>query len=282
MERRALGKSGEMLSVVGFGGIVVMSETQADADRWVAEAIERGVNYFDVAPTYGNAEERFGPALQPYRRDVFLACKTIKRDRKGAQTGLERSLRRLRTDHLDLYQFHGVSSMDDVEQILAPGGALEAVVAAREKGLVRFIGFSAHAEEPGCALLDAFDFDAVMFPVNYVAWLGGNFGPRLMQAATRKGVGVLALKALARTVWKQGEKRTWPKCWYKPVETPEECALALRWTLSKPVTAAPSPSHAQLLWWQCDAAEDLTPLTPAEEARLRKMVARLEPIFRAD
>ena len=97
MERRALGKTGERLSIVGFGGIVVKDETDGSASQLVAQAIERGINYFDVAPAYGNAEVRLGPALEPYRDQVFLACKTQKRDKAGAARELRRSLERLRT-----------------------------------------------------------------------------------------------------------------------------------------------------------------------------------------
>jgi len=282
MQQRALGQTGEVLSVVGFGGIVVTRETPEDAAHYVGGAIDRGVNYFDVAPTYGNAEDRLGPALEPYRKDVFLACKTGKWDADAARESIEGSLRRLRTDHVDLLQLHGVSSVADAERILGAGGALEAFVAARERGLTRFLGFSAHSEVAGCALLDAFDFDTVMYPINYVTWLNGGFGPRLMAKAQEKGTGVLALKALAQTHWPEGGTRSWPKCWYKPVDTPEEARLALRFTLSKPVTAAVSPSHAELLWWMCDAADDLTPLSDDERAHLEESAASLEPIFSAE
>nr|MBC8191083.1 aldo/keto reductase [FCB group bacterium] len=120
MEKRKLGKTDEYLSIVGFGGIVLTDEEPENAKQIVATAVEeRGINYFDVAPSYGNAEERLGPALEPYRDSVFLACKTGKRDAKGAEEELHQSLKYLRTDHFDLYQFHGVSSMEDVEKIMA-------------------------------------------------------------------------------------------------------------------------------------------------------------------
>lgn len=279
MEKRVLGKTGESLSVVGFGGIVVAGETAEDATRCVAEAVDRGINYFDVAPTYGNAEERLGPALEPYRDSVFLACKTIERSGEKAAAGLRASLKRLRTDHVDLYQFHGVTTSEDVETITATGGALDAVVKAREEGLVRYIGMSAHSQEAAIALLACFDFDTVMFPLNYVCWHQGRFGEKLLAEAQKRGIGVLALKSLARTKWKKDEKRAWPKCWYAPVETPQEAAMALRFTLSKPVTAAVSPSHAELLWWMCDAAEKLTPLSEQEEKAVAAASIGLDPIF---
>ena len=281
IERRELGKTDEKLSVVGFGGIVVMNETPASARELVAQAIERSINYFDVAPAYGNAEERLGPALEPYRESVFLACKTGRRDKKGAQAELHRSLERLRTDHFDLYQFHAVTTAADVEQITESGGALEAFLEAREAGLIRYIGFSAHSEQAALTLLDRFDFDTILYPVNWVCWHQGQFGPGVVKKARDKDVGILALKALAKEKRQPGETKKWPKCWYKPVDSPEEAALGLRFTLSRSVTAAVSPSHAELLWWACDAAENLKRLSKREEAELAERSKDLDPVFSA-
>ena len=279
MEKRVLGQTGEALSVVGFGGIVVSKEEPSAANRLVAQAVERGINYFDVAPSYGNAEERLGPALEPYRRSVFLACKAGERTREGASEELRGSLKRLRTDHFDLYQLHGVNTLEDADRILGPGGAMETLVEAREQGLVRYLGFSSHAEEVALYLLDRFEFDSVLFPFNWVCWHQGDFGPRVLEKAREKGIGILALKALAKTVWKEGEERKWPKCWYAPVEDSDEASLALRFVLSKPITAAPSPSHAELLWWACDAADRFEPLSEEEAARVARLSEGLEPIF---
>lgn len=280
MEKRKLGKTGEYLSIVGFGGIAVMNETPEYSAEIVAKAVEeRGINYFDVAPSYGNAEERLGPALEPYRDSVFLACKTGKRDAKGAEEELHQSLKNLRTDHFDLYQFHGVSSMEDVEKILAPGGAMETFVKAREKGLVRYLGFSAHSEEAAIALLDQFESDTVLYPINWVCWNQGRFGDRLFAKAQEKGIGILALKTLAKRKWKEGEERKWGKTWYSPVDTPEEASLAVRFTLSMPVTAGTSPGHAELLWWMCDAADKFSPLSEEESAKVAELSVGLEPIF---
>ena len=279
MERRTLGKTGERLSVVGFGGIVVKDETPESAGQLVAQAIERGINYFDVAPSYGNAEERLGPALEPYRDDVFLACKTQRRNKTLARVELERSLERLRTDHFDLYQFHAVTSVAEVDAIMGPSGAMEAVLEAREAGQIRYIGFSAHSEEAALALLDRFEFDTILYPVNWVCWHQGDFGPSVVAKAQKQGVGILALKALAKQQRQAGKAVEWPKCWYEPVGSAEEAALGLRFTLSRPVTAAVSPSHAELLWWACDAADRLEPLTDQEETQLSEQSQGLAPLF---
>ncbi len=279
MEKRLLGRTGEALSVVGFGGIVVKDEEPAAAARLVAQAVERGINYFDVAPSYGNAQERLGPALEPYRKSVFLACKTEKRTQAEAWSELQRSLGLLRTDHFDLYQLHAMTTMEDVEQAMGPGGAMEAFVEARRQGLVRFLGFSAHSEEAALALMERFPFDSVLFPFNWVLWHQASFGPAVVAKAQEKGVGRLALKALAKRPWREDEERRWPKCWYSPVDTCEEAELALRFTLSQPITAAVSPGHAELLWWACDAAERLKPLSAGEAALVAKRSAGLDTIF---
>lgn len=280
MEKRKLGSTPEMLSVVGFGGIVVMDESPEDASRYVAAAIDRGVNYFDVAPSYGNAEERLGPALEPYRKSVFLACKTGQRDASGAEKELHESLQRLRTDYFDLYQLHSVTSDEDVQRILAPGGALEAFVKARQQGLVRYLGFSAHSESAALAMINAFDFDTILFPINWTCWFQGNFAPQVLPAARQKGLGILALKALCKRAWGEGEERRWSRTWYSPVDTYEEAVLALRFTLSQPgVVAATSPGHFELFQWACDAADAFTPLSPAEVEELRQRSEGLQPIF---
>ncbi|MCK5801258.1 MAG: aldo/keto reductase [Lentisphaeria bacterium] len=259
MDKRTLGNTGDELSLIGFGGIAVRDVTPREADRYVGRAIDRGINYFDVAPSYGNAEERLGPALRPHRDRVFLACKTTQRSADGAASDLEQSLKTLETDHFDLYQCHGVPSVEDAERILAPGGALEALVAARDRGLIRHIGFSAHSEEAALLLLDAFPFASVLLPINLFCWQDGGFGPQVCEVAQAKGTGILALKSLAKRPWRDGEREMWPKCWYRPVDTVPEAMVALAFTLSLPVTAAVCPGHVELLWVACDALERLGP-----------------------
>jgi len=118
---------------------VVTNATADQAAERVRAAVEAGVNYFDVAPSYGNAEDMLGPALEPHRKGVFLACKTQGRTKDAATKELESSLRKMRTEHFDLYQHHAVTKRTDVETILGPGGAMEAFEAARKAGKVRFL-----------------------------------------------------------------------------------------------------------------------------------------------
>jgi aryl-alcohol dehydrogenase-like predicted oxidoreductase len=246
----------------------------------VAEAVDRGVNYFDVAPSYGNAEERLGPALEPHRDQVFLACKTTKRKAGDAREELEASLKRLRTDHFDLYQLHAMTTREDLETATGPGGALEAFVRAREEGLIRHIGFSAHNVDVAVELMDRFPFASVLFPLNWMEYFNAGFGPQVVEKAVQKGVGRLALKAMARQKWPDGADRSaWPKCWYEPCSDPHEAALALRFTLSQPITAAITPGHAPFFRQALDVVEQFQPLTEEERTELQQRAHGLQPFF---
>lgn len=285
--RRGLGRTGIELSVLGFGGIIVKDETPAMAARVVAEAVERGINYFDVAPAYGNAEERLGPALQPHRGRCFLACKTEKRTAAEARVAIENSLRLMRTDHFDLFQLHAITETADVDTIFAPGGAMEAVLEARERGLVRLIGFSAHSHRAALRAMENFDFDTVLFPFNHTTWVQHGFGRTVIDRARERDMGILALKAMALRPWPadlEPARRAWPKAWYEPIAEPALAALALRFTLGLGVASAIPPGHWELFRLAMDLVqgEDLTRPLDAEETRqLAAALAGGAPIFDA-
>lgn len=277
-------KAGVELSIIGFGGIVATGMPQTEADRRVKAAYDRGVNYYDCAPSYadGEAEIKLGNALKDLRPKVFLAEKTQKRDAAGAQAELEQTLRRFHTDHVDLYQFHAVSSMDDVEKILAPRGAAEVFFKAKQEGKTRFLGFSAHDAAAAIRLMDALELDSILFPVNFNAWETGGFGPQILQKAKSKGMARLALKALALGRWKSGAKRTHPKCWYEPVSDPALAKLALQFSLNQEITAAVPPGDEHIFDLALDiACGPLPKLQKSELARLTDAAKSSEPIFRA-
>ena len=280
LERRALGKTGEKLSVIGFGGIVVMNATTEQAAERVRAAVEAGVNYFDVAPSYGNAEDMLGPALEPHRKGVFLACKTQGRTKEAANAELESSLRKMRTDHFDLYQHHAVTKKKDALTILGPGGAMEAFAAAKKAGKVRFLGFSAHSVEAATALLDGFAFDTILFPVNFATWHAGGFGPQVLAGAKEKGMGILCLKAMARGPWPEGAPKTHAKCWYEPLDASADAAMGLRFTLSHPVTAAIPPGDETLFALALKLAAGFKPLAPAEVEAIKNKGLAAAPLFR--
>ncbi len=279
--RRALGKTGEKLSIIGFGGIVVMNEETGAASNVVAEAVDRGINYFDVAPSYGNAQERLGPALAPYRKNCFLACKTEGRTKDDSRKQLEESLRLLKTDHVDLYQFHALTKMKELDTVLGPGGAMETMEAAKKEGKIRFIGFSVHSAETAVAAMERYNFDTILFPVNWVLFTQANFGPQILKKAQEKQMGILALKSMAKTVWPADQKQNHPepKCWYQPASFPDEASLGLRWTLSHPITAAVPPGDEKYFRLAMDVAQNYKPLEPHEEQALLTGGHGVEPIF---
>jgi aryl-alcohol dehydrogenase-like predicted oxidoreductase len=280
--RRALGKTGEKLSIIGFAGTVVMDNSPSFASNIVAEAVDRGINYFDVAPTYGNAQERLGPALQPYRDKVFLACKEEDWSREGPGKLLDESLRLLRTDHVDLYQFHALSTMADLEQIFGPNGAMETFEAAKKAGKLRFIGFSAHSVEVALVAMDRYPFDTILFPINFVLYSQAKFGSQVIEKARQKEMGIMALKGMAKTTWPDSEKdnHAHPKCWYAPAAFPDEAALGLRWTLSQPITAAIPPGDERYFRLGMDVGQNFQPITDAEQHQLIAGASGVNPIFR--
>ena len=283
--RRAYGKTGVKLSIIGFGGIVVINSPQKHANKVVAEAVEKGVNYFDVAPTYGNgeAEAKLGPALEPYRKKSFLACKTTQRDRPGAAAELKQSLKRLRTDYFDLYQLHAINDVQkDVDAAFAKGGAMETFIEAKKSGQVRFLGFSAHSEEAALAAMDRYDFDSILFPVNFACFYQGKFGPKVIEKAKAKSTPILALKTIARGKWPENdpERQKYGKCWYKPISDLQEAELALKFTLSQGVTAAIPPGEEALFQLALDLAMNIKILTEQENKKIIELAKTIEnPLF---
>ncbi|MDZ7639912.1 MAG: aldo/keto reductase [Bryobacterales bacterium] len=197
---------------------------------------------------------------------------------------LDQSLRRLRTDHFDLYQFHAVSSMADVEQILGPGGAAEVFVKARKEGEARYLGFSAHNAEAAIALMDRMPLDSILFPVNYVNYQQGKFGEQILAHAKQKGLARLALKAMAYRPWPAGlarEQRDYPKCWYQPLSERDMARDGIRFTLSQDVTAAIPPGDERLFEMAVELAQAFKPLSVDETNRILASSQGVEPIFKA-
>jgi aryl-alcohol dehydrogenase-like predicted oxidoreductase len=279
LSRRPYGRTGVDLSVIGLGGIVVMNTEQEQANDIVAWAVDRGVNYFDVAPTYGNAQDRLGPALKPYRDQSFLACKTGQREAAGARAELENSLQVLQTDHVDLYQLHGLTKVEEVEQVFAPGGAMETFMKAREEGKVRWLGFSAHHVESALLAMSKFDFDSVLFPFNAVCLERGDFGRQVLDEAERRHVARLGLKAIAWSPVPKDVTRKYPKCWYLPQEDQALAELLLRYALDLPVTATLPPGEARPFKLCVRIAQRYKSLNGTERNKLRAAIADVEPIF---
>lgn len=281
---RPFGTTGETLSIIGIGGVTVVGHDAAASIRLFDEALDAGINYADVAPSYGvdqETEKRFGEALVGRRDRVFLACKTGERGAAGAKLELERSLRHLQTDHIDLYQLHAITSIDEVERAFGPDGAMDVILNAQKDGKVRHIGFSAHSVEAALKALDLFPFVSALFPVNFVTTYAGHFGPQIIDACVNRGAARLALKAMAMTHWKEGEDRHFPNCWYSPISDEALSELALRWTLSQDVTAAVPPGDPILFRRALEYAKRFTVINDEEVEVLKRVAVDQVPIFSA-
>jgi len=273
MKYQTLGKTGYRVSAVTFGGIIVMDETQADAGRFVAGAVERGVNYFDVAPSYGNAQERLGPALAPYRSKVILACKTEKRDAPSSKKDLLASLKALRTERFDVYQLHAMTTQEDIDRAFGPDGAMETFLWAKKEGLVGALGFSAHNEDIALQLFELFDFDTVLFPMNWALGMARGWGDRISERAKKAGAGLIAMKTLVHRRWLDGEERVYPKSWCKPLYGCEPLMVAaMKYGLEKGAATLVPPGNFEHFSFMLDHIDECAenPLTGAERELLRR------------
>lgn len=285
LPRRVLGRTGQKLSVVGFPGLALIHYDQKQCTEGLHKALERGVNYFDVAPAYGKGqcETRMGIGLEGVdRSSYFLACKTKKRDKAGAREELETSLKLLKTDHFDLYQLHHLRRPEEVEEALGPNGAIQTIVEAQREGKVKHLGFSAHTTKAALMALKGFHFDTAMFPINFVELLGYGFGKDVLSLAQQQGVAVLGMKAMSLGAWPKGVERT-RKWWYRAVEEPQDVELAIRFVLSQPavITAIP-PSFLDLFDKAIDAAKNYRPITPGEVQQLAERAKTCESIFQKE
>jgi len=276
--KRILGKTGEKLSIVGFGGVALKNNGQEFANKLIPAAFNAGINYFDVSPRYGDAQERMGPPLKEYRNKVFLACKTKFRDKDGAEEDLHNSLKLLKTDHFDLYQFHMVSNLEEVDQIFGPDGAMETLLKAKKEGKIRHIGFSAHDEQTALRMMELFEFETILYPINCACWKNANFGPMVYETAKKQDMGVLAIKAIAKQRAPKAE-RQYPNMFYNPFSEDEEIDNALRFALSKDITATVHAGDGYFMKRTLDFVRRHKTIEAPDDVVINKMVEGVIPVF---
>ncbi|MBE0450250.1 MAG: aldo/keto reductase [Clostridia bacterium] len=280
MQKVKIEKLDYTLSKVAFGGIIVAEESQMDANNYVAEAIDAGINYFDVAPTYSNAEERLGPALKGKRKDIFLACKTEDRTRKGSQALLEKSLKNLKTDYFDLYQLHAVYNLADVERTFGPNGSFETYVKAKEQGYIKHIGFSAHSTESALALMEYYDFDSIMFPFNFVSLIKNDYGSFVLKKALEKKMGIIGLKSMVLSERQESDVIDYPKAWYHPIENFELANKAVKYTFSRGVDVIIPPGNIAQFRWAIEIMKQYDiPLNEQDLEELSRIANATVPLF---
>ena len=284
MEQRRFGRTKHMSSVAIFGAFALSEVTQDEADRAMETVIGADVNHIDVAPTYGHAEERLGPWLARERDRFFVGGKTMERTRDGAAREMRESLERLQIDSFDLYQLHAVTTMEELDQVTGPDGALQAVLEAREEGLTRFVGITGHGLDTPAIFLEAlsrFDFDSVLFPINFVLYGHDRYrkeAQELVRRCRTRDVGTMIIKSVARRLWDEDEPHTY-NTWYRPFEEPEMIQRCVDFALSQDVTGLCSVGDATLLPRFLAACDACSPMTEEEQERLTAQAGAYELIF---
>lgn len=270
MEKRRLGRTGHESTVVTFGTAGIGRVSQAAADKAVEQILQHGVNHIDIAPSYGEAMERLAPWMPKIRDNVFLGAKTRERTRKSAWQNIESCINRLGVESFNLFQLHSVGTMEDLDAVTGSGGALEALVELRERGLTQWLGITGHGPDAPRVHLEAlrrFDFDTVMFPLNATLYNNAeyrHYAEELLSLANERDVGIHTIKMLARGGW--GEREREHSTWYDPHRDQSDIDGALWWLLSQPMHTAPSVGDVRLLPRALDAAERFRPLSAHEQA----------------
>ncbi len=280
MEKRTFGKTGHSASIITLGGCGLgwlheheesIEKAQKVADQAIQQVIDAGINIIDVAPSYGEAEIRLYPWIQKYRKKLFLANKTMERTKKGAWKELHQSLKRLGTDTLDLYQFHAVRDLNEVDTIFSKEGALEAVKEAKETGLIRNIGITGHDDaQVLISAIERFDdFATVLFPVNLASRAHphsvNDYRP-LLRLARERDIGVTAIKAIHKRRWQH--RKTY-HTWYEPLDDKTWIDHAVWFTLSQVGVCTYSlPCDLRLWPMVIDAGKHFKNLTSVEQEEI--------------
>ena len=261
-----------------------MKSGQENSDDYVKWAIEKGINYFDVAPAYGDAQEKLGNSLIPYRKKIYLAWKTNKRTRKEAEKEFNESLKLLHTDYFDVYQLHELSRLEELDIAFGPGGVMELMKELKEKGLVKKLGITCHTEKVALKALELFDFDTVLFPLNWHMNLKYGMGNKLLKVAKEKGVGILCMKSMTERAWdndidKDAQKK-YNKCWYKPFDTDTDQKLliaALKYAISLGVDTIVPPGNFDHFSFAVNNIENVLK-NPISEEELSLLKAHLKKV----
>lgn len=248
--RHEFGRTGHHSSRIVFGAAALAAMKPERSISVLDAVLEAGVNHIDTAASYGDSELRLAPWLTEHRERVFLASKTGDRSFDGAKASIHRSLERLGVERLDLIQMHQLVDESEWAEAMSPGGALEALVEARDEGLVRFLGVTGHGTrvaERHLQSLERFDFDSVLLPYNYTMMQIPEYAAdfeRLVEVCAERRVAVQTIKSLARRRWREEGRHF---SWYEPLRDPDAIARAVRWVLARPTLFLNTTSDATLL-----------------------------------
>jgi aryl-alcohol dehydrogenase-like predicted oxidoreductase len=284
ISRQPFGRTGHASTRMIFGAYALSRATQAEADRALDVLLEYGVNHIDTAPMYGNAEKCIAPWMRRHRDDFFLATKSRRRTYKGAWADLERSLKRLSVDYVDLWQMHGLTNAAGWEKAMGAGGSLHAFVEARDKGYVRFLGVTGHGSKVPAMhkrSLEHFDFDTVLLPYNYSVLQNPRYAAdfeALMTLCRERSVAVQTIKSIARRPW-EDRPRTYNTYYYEPLEAQDAIDKSVQWVLGRPGTFLITAGDVQLLPKMLDAANRYEQRPSDAEMTALSAEFAIEPIF---
>lgn len=283
IERRPFGRSGHLSTVTVFGGAALAQVGRADADRALDLLLRYGINHIDTAPRYGDSELRIGPWMARHRKDFFLATKTGMRTAREAREEIHRSLDRLRVDHVDLIQLHSLGHPDDWDQAMGLGGALEAVIEARQQGLARFIGVTGHGWTIAAMhkrSLARFDFDAVLMPYNVFMAQNERYRrnfEEVLGVCRERNVAVQVIKSIARGPWATAARTH--ITWYQPLEEQADIDRAVHWALGLPGVFLNTVGDLTLLPRVLDAASRFERRPPEDEMAAMLDAMRMTSLF---
>jgi aryl-alcohol dehydrogenase-like predicted oxidoreductase len=271
MEKRRLGRLGHQSSVLIYGGAALGDVSQDVADRSVQEALDGGINHFDVAADYGDAELRLGSVMAAMRNRIFLATKTGLRDGEAAWAQINASLERLRTDSVDLLQLHAVCDFDDLDRATRTGGALESAVRAQEEGLVGAVGITGHTHQAPAVHLEAlrrYPFATVLTPLNPVLWRDEQYRAdyqTLVEEVQRQDAGLMTIKTVSRRNWPVPDDQPYTT-WYEPFDDQQRITAAVSWVLAhEEITGIPTAGDVRLLGMLLNAERDRISPEEAEQ-----------------
>lgn len=277
------GRTGHVSSRVIFGAAALGAMSQPRADATMAAVAEWGINHIDTAASYGASEDRLKPWLADNRSSVFLATKTGERSGAAARAQLETSLERMGVEQVDLIQLHNLVDPGEWETAFAPGGAVEALAAARDEGLTKHVGVTGHGVPiAGMHLrsLERFDFDSVLLPINFVMLDNPAYRTdveRLLEVCADRSVAVQTIKSIARGAWADGNTDRFS--WYDPLTEPEPIARAVRYVLGHEQMFLNTTSDARLLPMIIDAANGDLALPSDDEMRADIAEQGITPLF---
>jgi aryl-alcohol dehydrogenase-like predicted oxidoreductase len=273
VEYRTLGRTNYRVSILTIGGCGPgICPDEGEAIRAVEDAINRGLNMLDIAPSYGQAEIRLGKLMRKYRSKLVITEKTLERSKEGAWKELRRSLERLGAEYFDVYQFHAVGTLEELDQIFSDNGAMKAFLEAKDQGLIKHIGITAHKDMRVVQeALKRFDFDTILIPVTPISLVHptpeNDFRP-ILKIARDRNIGVIAIKAIASSRWEKGKDHHEYHTWYKPFDDEEAMAIGIRFALSQEGVATYPMACDVRLWPKIlKIGETFRPMTEEEQRR---------------